>query len=117
MLLDPSERQKPCFPPHANALNRQTTNSVGRRQLGLDIASFGIAIVTCVSAFALVVIAGVMKVSTPGGIDEKSPQAVIVELGLCAVVAINLLGVGLGVAGLIQAHRLRTFGLRISQDW
>ena len=111
MTLDPTNPQRPYAPPRADALDRQTATGVVRRQSGLGIASFVVAIVAGVSAFALVVIAGVMEVSTPGGVDEESPLAIIVGLGLFAVVALSMLGIGLGFAGLVQADRLRTFGV------
>jgi hypothetical protein len=92
-------------------MDRQPANGLGRKQSGLGIASFILAIVAGVTAVALVVIAGVIELSTPGGMDEESPQALIVGLGIFGVFALNLLGIGLGLGGLFQADRLRTFAV------
>ena len=64
-----------------------------------------------VAALILVVVAGMMELSTPGGMDEESPQAIFLGFGLLGVVGLNFLGLGLGVAGLLQANRLRTFAV------
>jgi len=112
VTFDSDNPQHPYAPPRADALDyRQTAMVIGRRQSGLGITSFVLAIVAGLTALALVVIAGVMEASTPGGMDEESPQAIIVGLGIFGVVALNLLGIGLGVAGLVHADRLRTFAV------
>ncbi len=89
----------------------KTTSGIERRQSGMGIASFVIAIGAGVTLFVLLMILGAMDVSTPGGIDEESPEAIIAGLGLLAVVAINILGIGLAVGGLVQTDRLRMFGV------
>ena len=83
----------------------------GRRQSGLGIASFVVAIVGGVTVFVLIVIAGVMAASTSDGMDEESPQAILLGVGLLASVMINVFGILLGVAGLGQSDRVRTFAV------
>ena len=82
-----------------------------RTHSGVGIASFIIAIVAGMTAFSLIVIAGVMEATTPGGMDEDAPQVILVGLGIFGAVALGMLGAGLGVAGLVQTDRLRTFAV------
>ena len=78
---------------------------VGPKHSGLGISSFVISIITGVLMFVLIVIAGVMEVSTPGGIDENSASAVIVGLFIFALIAVDVVALGLGIAGLTQKDR------------
>lgn len=87
----------------------QWDDDLERKQSGLGIASFIIAILVGLSAVALVVIAGMIEVSTPGGMDDQSPAAMIIGLGVFAIVGLCMLGIGLGVAGFFQPHRTRIF--------
>lgn len=111
MTFDPENPQYPYAPPFADTVDQPVVFGVRRRQAGLGIASFALAIFSGVTAFVVVVIAGVLEASTPGGMDEQSPQAIIVGLGIFGVFGLNLLGVGLGIGGLVQPDRLRTFGV------
>ena len=72
---------------------------------GIGIASFVISIATGVFTFLLMVVAGVMEVSTPGGIDENSVEAVVTGLFLIALLLLDLVALGLGVGGLLQKDR------------
>jgi len=111
VTFDSGNPQHPYAPPRADALDRRTENGNGHRQSGLGITSFVLAISAGVTAFALVAIAGALEASTPEGMDEESPQAMIVGLGIFGVVGLNMLGIGLGVAGLVHPNRLRTFAV------
>ncbi len=73
-----------------------------QRNSGLGIASFVLSIVTAVMLFFLIVIAAVMESSTPGGIDESAPGAVVLGLFMIAFLLIDLLAVGLGIGGLMK---------------
>jgi hypothetical protein len=74
---------------------------------GLGIASFILSILTGVGAFVLVVVAGVVEASTPGGMDENSAVAVVIGLGIIGVTILEILALGLGVAGLLQSNRTK----------
>ena len=87
------------------------TGQESRKHSGLGIASFILAIFAGFTAFALVVTAGVLEASTPGGIDDESPVAIIIGLSLFAIIGVNLLGIALGVAGIFQPNRYRTFAV------
>jgi hypothetical protein len=74
----------------------------GLKHSGLGIASFAIGLSVGVFECAIVVVAGIIEVSTPGGIDEDSPATMLLGLAILAGLGIALCGVGLGIAGLLQ---------------
>lgn len=78
---------------------------------GVGIASFVTSIVAGVLIFLLVIIAGVLEVSTPGGMDEESIAAVLIGLFLFAFLGAELVALGLGVGGLIQKDRKKIFAI------
>ncbi|MGN5518756.1 hypothetical protein VF673_07705 [Halopseudomonas sp. Lyrl_26] len=78
---------------------------------GVGIASFVTSIVAGVLIFLLVIIAGVLEVSTPGGMDEESIAAVLIGLFLFAFLGAELLALGLGIGGLIQKDRKKIFAI------
>lgn len=80
-----------------------------KKHSGLGISSFIISIVIGVLMFLLFVVAGVMETSTPGGIDEESAGAVVVGLFLLAFLLLDVLALGLGIAGLVQKDRKKIF--------
>ena len=106
-MHDPNNPLQAYAPPRAATPTGQPP--VARRQSLLGVASFVIGILAAVTAFGLIVIAGVMEASTPGGIDEESAEAMIVGLGIFGVLAGNALGVALGIAGLIEPNKSRIF--------
>jgi len=83
----------------------------GLRHSGFGIASFVMAIIQTVGAFVLLVVAGYLQSTTPGGMDEKSLEAVLVGLGFFALVFLFLVGLGLGIAGVIQRDHRRLFAI------
>ncbi len=82
-----------------------------RKHSGMGIASFITSVACAVVTFALIVVAGVMEASTPGGMDEKSAAAVAVGLGLLASLGVCLIALGLGVAGMLQRDRKKIFAV------
>ena len=82
-----------------------------QRHSGLGIASFITSIVSGILIFLLVVILGVMEVSTPGGVDEKSAGAVMAGLFLFAFLGASLLAFVLGIVGLMQKDRKKVFAI------
>lgn len=55
--------------------------------------------------------AGIIEVATPGGLSENSP--VIIIIGLCAILGLIacLIGIGLGIAGVLQKNRKIIFSI------
>lgn len=80
-----------------------------QKHSGLGIASFVTSLVTAALIFLLFIIAGVMETTTPGGIDENSPAAIMVGLGILALLALDLLAIGLGIGGLVQNEHKKLF--------
>jgi hypothetical protein len=78
---------------------------------GVGIASFVTSIVAGGLIFLLVIIAGVLEVSTPGGMDEESIAAVLIGLFLFAFLGAELVALGLGIGGLIQKDRKKIFAI------
>ena len=76
-----------------------------QKHSGLGIASFITSIVSGILIFLVIVIAGVMEASSPGGMDEESTSAVMVGLFLFAFLGAALIALGLGIAGLLQKER------------
>ena len=110
------DAQDPYAPPRADGYAQKPVmllrwHVTSKKQSGLGIASFVIACVAGVSAFSLVVVAGVMETSTPGSVDETASVAMIIGFGLFAGVVVNFIGIALGCAALCQANRARTFAV------
>jgi hypothetical protein len=82
-----------------------------QKHSGLGIASFITSIASGVITFLLIVIAGVMEASSPGGIDEESASAVILGLSLIAFLGVSLVALGLGIAGIVQKNRKKIFAI------
>lgn len=78
---------------------------------GLGIASFVLALLSGLMIVVVVVIAGVIEASTPGGMDEQSGEAIAIGLSLFAFLGGALVSLGLGVAGLIQGGRKKLFAV------
>ncbi|KAA2284581.1 hypothetical protein [Arenimonas fontis] len=78
---------------------------------GLGIAAFVISLVAGIAIFAAIVVAGVMEASRPGGLDENSPEAVLLGLVLIALLFMDVVALGLGIAGLFQRERRKIFAI------
>ena len=66
---------------------------------------------TASGAGAMVVVAGVVEMSTPDGMTEESPIAIAIGLLLFLFVFLTLVGIGLGIAGLFQSERKKVFAV------
>lgn len=82
-----------------------------QKHSGLGVASFIISVVTGVLLFLLIVIAGAIEASTPGGMDEESATAVVIGLFVILFLCVMLVALGLGVAGLLQKERKKIFAI------
>ncbi|TWU22907.1 hypothetical protein Pla52o_24390 [Novipirellula galeiformis] len=78
---------------------------------GFGIASFLISILVGIGAFIVILLASFAEASTPEGINEESALALIMGLSIFGMVGLNILGIGLGVAGVCQADRSRIFAI------
>ena len=81
------------------------------RHSGIGVASFVISIVMALTGFGLIAIAGVIEVTTPGGMDESSAIAVVIGLSIFGCILVDLVALGLGIGGLIQKNRSKIFSI------
>ena len=81
------------------------------RHSGMGIAAFVTSLVAAMLMLVLFAIAGVIETGTPGGIDEESPQAVLIGAGMVAVLGVQLVAGGLGLAGMLQRDRRKAFAV------
>ena len=66
-----------------------------------------ISILTAIGLFISSIIEGVMESNTYGGMDEESAGAIIVGLLIFGFSFLDLLAMGLGIAGIFQKTRER----------
>ncbi|GGE39674.1 hypothetical protein GCM10007421_12030 [Halopseudomonas oceani] len=78
---------------------------------GIGIASFVLSIVSAILIFLLIIFAGVLETTTPGGMDEESAVAIVVGLLLFLFMGMSLVGFGLGIGGLVQKGRNKIFAI------
>ncbi len=76
-------------------------------QSKLGIASLLISILTAIGFLIVIAIAGAMEANTYGGIDEDSAGAIILGLFIFVFGGLDLLAIGLGIAGIFQKTRAR----------
>jgi Na+/H+-dicarboxylate symporter len=67
--------------------------------------------VSFVGFFLLLVIAGVMENSIDGGVGADETIAAVIGLLYFLIIAILLIGLGLGIAGLCQKNRQKVFAI------
>jgi hypothetical protein len=82
-----------------------------QRHSGFGIASLAIGILVGLMEFALFVVAGVMETTQPGGVDESSPEAIVLGLCLIGGLGVCLFGALLGAVSFFQRDRLKVFGV------
>jgi hypothetical protein len=68
----------------------------------LGISSLGITVLSALLIILLLLIGGVLEATKPGGIDDNSPEAMLLGLALFGIVGLDMLGIGLGIGGLCQ---------------
>nr|WP_143592036.1 hypothetical protein [Stenotrophomonas maltophilia] len=78
---------------------------------GMGIAAFITALCGAVLMLGLIVVAGIIETTTPGGMEETSMSAILVGLGLMGTALMQLVAFGLGIAGAVQADRRRVFAV------
>ena len=75
----------------------------------LGISAFILSILISVLMLILFIIAGVLENS--GGLDENSPQAIIIGISLFALLFAYFIAFLLGVSSLFQSNRKKMFGV------
>lgn len=80
-------------------------------QSGVGVTSFVLAMIGGIALLSLVVVAGVMETQTPGGMEEQSPQAIAVGMGILVGLVVNVVGVVLGIVAVFQPDRKKVFAV------
>jgi hypothetical protein len=78
---------------------------------GLGITAFIMSLVMGLITFIVVIIAGVLETSSPGGMDENAVAAMVVGFLIIGCILVQLVALGLGIAGLIQKNRKKIFAV------
>ena len=89
----------------------QNTERVKSKHSGFGVASFIISILAGLLMFLIFVIATIIQVSTPGGMDRQSIQAMLVGLSIIALLFFDIVAVVLGIVGLFQKKRKKLFAV------
>ncbi len=82
-----------------------------QKHSGIGIASFILSLVGPACFLLLVILAGVIEASAPGGMDENSTTAGILGILLIAVLIVSIVSFFLGVGGLLQTDRKKLFAV------
>src|SRR5881398_2607814 len=61
--------------------------------------------------FVAFLIATVLQTTTPGGIDKQSVGNILLGLFMIALLGVELIAIGLGVAGILQRERRKVFAI------
>lgn len=80
------------------------------RHSGPGIASFIVSLFSGAATFVLVAVAGVLG-SQPGGLDDNSPVAMVLGLGIIGAAALLVLAFVLGITGILQPNRNKVFAI------
>ena len=84
---------------------------VEQKHSGIGIASFILSLLIGVLLFMVVMFAGYMEVTTPGGISEESVSAIMLGLVIIGLLLLELVAFGLGIGGLFQKDRKKLFAI------
>ncbi len=82
-----------------------------QKHSGLGVAAFVISLVMGIAIFVVFIVAGVMQVSTPGGLQDESTGAMVVGLFIILFLGLDVVAASLGIAGLMQRDRRRVFAV------
>lgn len=109
MANDPTQPPTPYQTPTADVFERPEELRGRRKHSGLGIASFMIAILGGLTAFAGMGAIFFLEGNSANGVEEMH----VMMLGFCilGVGGLSFVGVALGIAAIVQTERMRTFGV------
>lgn len=81
------------------------------RNSPLGVASFIIAQGAGGLEFLIIALIAVLETTTAGGLDEDSPAAGLLGLGMIIGLLLALVGLGLGIGGLCQGRRTKVLAI------
>lgn len=110
--LSPSRAGHGSLSPYVSpAATDERWQSPERRHSGVGIASFITSVISGLAIFGLVVAAGVLEETTPGGVDEESVAAIVLGLFLLAFCFTSFIALGLGIGGCFHKNRKKVFAV------
>ncbi len=77
---------------------------------GLGVASFVLALVAAVGLIVLIIAASAISAG-PNGLDPRSAGAITIGLLIFVCLFMALIGLGLGIAGIVQKRYRRLFAI------
>ncbi len=98
-------------------LQQQSAISEPMKQSGLGIASFVSSVLLGGLLIVLVMVAGILETMDPGAFNPESAAAMILGFLLIGTAFLELVPIGLGIAGIVQKQRKKIFaffGIAIS---
>ena len=102
----------PYDTPYDNPYRSSYAYSVDqRRESGLGIASFLIGLVAGALELGLIIVAVVLATSSHGGMNQQSPQAILLGLGILGGLALAVLGLLAGIVAMLDKRRSRRFAI------
>lgn len=96
---------------HAPPNEQEKLSQTEPKNSGFGIAAFVISIVAGGLLLITLYIGGVIETSTPGGIDEKSTQGIMIGFAVSALFIAELVAFGLGIGGLFQKQKAKFFAI------
>lgn len=82
-----------------------------RKQSGLGLASFVLALISALAVFSIHVIGGFIEITTYGGVDEESLVAAIIGCFILFFLFTSFVALGLGIGGLAQGDKGMTLAI------
>jgi len=90
---------------------RRRANFEPMSHSGLGVASFIMSIVFGAAVATVFVVAVLLVVQNGGKIREDAPEVGLLGLGMICSLGLVVVGLGLGIAGLVQTNRKKVFSV------
>lgn len=84
---------------------------IKEKHSGLGIASFVVSMICGLAILALIVVAGLVEATTPGGMDAEPVIAMVVGLAFILFMLGALVALILGIVALFQKERKKVFAI------
>lgn len=82
-----------------------------KKHSALGISAFIISLLSSVALMVLIIIAGFLEQTTPGGVDENSIEAILLGLFLLIFLGASVVSWVLGFVALFQKHYQKIFAI------
>lgn len=82
-----------------------------KKHSGLGLGSFFTSIASGIVLIILIISAGYIEASSPGGMDEESSAAILIGLLMLVSLAASIIALGLGICGLFQKEKKKLFAI------